>query len=282
MRPPEKSMRPHAGKPLYNRVICGILPPAKSRGANVKSTAWNPSTVHMLLTDVANIGILEICKHKKAMTPKGTETRRPNANMKTIPGGLPAIVPIELYERAQIRLKTNQSDKSHVHRNPEDFLLKGHIFCKTCHYRMVGRYQTSREKHIYPYYACVNNRNKYDACPDLTAIRTARVDALVWDNCCHVFERLDLIRDTIERNIEQSLQTMLKDAQGKLLLSQLVDDITYAKQEQAKHPEGSYYYNLIGRDIKEKEDRLRRYEEEYTDHNARPVAASGCCTTGVD
>src|SRR2546422_6561211 len=40
----------------------GILPPAKSRGANVKSTAWNPSTVHMLLTDVANIGILQICK----------------------------------------------------------------------------------------------------------------------------------------------------------------------------------------------------------------------------
>ena len=34
-----------------------ILPPAKSRGANVKSTAWNPSTVHMLLTDVANIGV---------------------------------------------------------------------------------------------------------------------------------------------------------------------------------------------------------------------------------
>jgi site-specific DNA recombinase len=77
----------------------GILPPAKSRGANVNSTAWYPSTVHLLLTDVANIGILQICKKKKALTAKGTETRKPNDNMKTIPGGLPAIVPVELHEQ---------------------------------------------------------------------------------------------------------------------------------------------------------------------------------------
>jgi site-specific DNA recombinase len=243
----------------------GILPPAKSRGANVKSIAWNPSTVHMLLTDVANIGVLQICKSKKVLTPKGTETRRPNANMKTIPGGLPAIVPVELYERARIKLKTNQSDKSHVHKNPEDFLLRGHIFCKTCTYRMAGRYQTSREKHIYPYYACINNRNKYDACPDLTVIRTSRVDVLVWNDCCRVFERLEIIRDTIERNIEQSLQTMLEDTRGKQLVVQLEQEITYAYQERAKHAEGSYYYNLISQDIREKEDRMRRYKEEYTE-----------------
>jgi site-specific DNA recombinase len=243
----------------------GILPPAKSRGANVKSTAWNPSTVHFLLTDVANIGILQICKKKKALTAKGTETRRPNENMKTIPGGLPAIVTTELYERAQIKLKTNQSDKSHVHKHPEDFLLKGHVFCKTCNYRMAGRYQTSREKHTYPYYACINNRNKYDACPDLTVVRTARVDALVWDDCCRVFERLDLIRDTIERNIQASLQDMLENTQGKLLITELEADIAYAKQERAKHPEGSYYYTLISQDIRAKEDRLRKYEAEYTE-----------------
>jgi hypothetical protein len=243
----------------------GILPPAKSRGANVKSTTWNPSTVHMLLLDVANIGVLQICKSKKAMTPKGTETRKPNANMKTIPDGLPAIVPVELYERARIRLKTNQSDKSHVHRNPEDFLLKERIFCKTCNYRMVGRYQTSRKKHIYPYYACVNHRNKYDACPDLTIIRTLRVEALVWDDCCRVFERLDLTRDTIESNIQASLQDMLENTQGKLLVADLKADITYAKQERAKHPGGSYYYNLISQDVHEKEDRLRKYEAEYTE-----------------
>jgi hypothetical protein len=38
---------------------------------------------------------------------------------------------------------------------------------------------------------------------------------------------------------------MLENTQGKLLVADLKADITYAKQERAKHPEGSYYYNLI-------------------------------------
>lgn len=136
--------------------------------------------------------------------------------MKTIPDGLPVIVPVELYERASIRLKTNQSDKSH-------------------------------------------------ACPDLTVIRTMRVEALVWDDCCRVFECLDLIRDTIESNIQASLQNMLENTQGKLLVADLKADIAYAKQERAKHHEGSYYYNLISQDVHEKEDRLRKYEAEYSE-----------------
>ena len=241
----------------------GVLPPAKSRGANVKGIAWQPSTVHMLLADVANIGVLQICKRKKALTAKGTETRVANAQMKTIPGGLPAIVSPELYELAQIKLKTNKVEKSHPHDNPEDFLLKGHIFCKTCNYRMAGRYQTSKATHTYPYYCCTKFRNKYDACPDLTTIRTGHVDELVWTDCCRVFERLDLIRETIERNIDQALQNMLDDTRGHELLVRLSDEIVYATQERDKHPAGSYYYKLISQDIHEKEEQLRKCEEEY-------------------
>jgi site-specific DNA recombinase len=240
----------------------GILPPAKSRGAKVKSTAWQPSTVHLLLTDTANIGVLTICKTTKITAANGT-FRQPNQHKKTIPNGLPAIIPIELYERAQAKLKTNQVEKSHPHRRPEDFLLKGHIFCKTCDYRMVGRYQTSKGTHTYPYYRCTKLRNKYDACPDLTVIRTGTVNELVWADCCRVFERLDVIRDTIERNIEQSLQNMLEDTKGRQLIIQAEADIAHAKQEQDMHPEGSYLYNLIAQDISDKQERLRRYQAEY-------------------
>lgn len=99
----------------------GILPPAKSRGANVRSTAWHPSTVHMLLTDVANIGVLQICKYTKTLTAKGTPTRKRNENMRTIQNGLPPLIVPELFDRAQRKLKSNQSDKSHLHRNPKTF-----------------------------------------------------------------------------------------------------------------------------------------------------------------
>jgi len=240
----------------------GILPPAKSRGANVTSTAWQPSTVHMLLVDAANIGVLKICKTTKVTTAKGKNATQPNQLMRIIPGGLPALIPPELYERALRKLKTNQVDKSHPHKNPEDFLLKGHIVCKTCRYRMYGVYQTTHG-HTYPFYRCDKLRNKYAACPDKPTIRTDGVDALVWADCCRVFERLDVIRATIERNIEQSVQNMLEDTKGKQLMLQLERDIAAATQERTKHPEGSYLYNLIGRDIAQKADQLRKHETEY-------------------
>lgn len=241
----------------------GILPPAKSRGANVKGTAWQPSTVHMLLTDVANIGILVICKNTSTLTPQGKVVRRPNSNMKTIPDGLPANVPPELYELAQIKLKANKSDKSHVHHNPEDFLLKGHIYCKTCGYKMHGRYMTSRNERVYTYYACIKDRNKYAACPDLTVVRTNNIEQIVWEDCCRVFERLDAIRSTIEQNIDQSLQSILENTTGKLLIFQLKEEIAYAEQEQTKHARGSYTYRLIEQDIQQKQEQLAKYEEQY-------------------
>src|SRR5205823_8428510 len=99
-----------------------------------------------------------------------------------------------------ISVSENKVDKSHLHRNPEDFLLKGHIVCQTCDRRMSGRYNSMSEHgktRRYAVYACTNHRNKYDACPERPTIRTDKVDQLVWEDCCRVFERLDAIRDVI-------------------------------------------------------------------------------------
>ncbi len=248
----------------------GVSPPSSGRNTKGKPPAWRASTIRKLLTDQENIGILRICKTTTIMTDSGKKSRKPNPNMKTIPGGIPAIVTVDVYELAQIKLKNNRKDKSHLHRNPEDFLLKGHIYCKACEYRMHGYYmksanQTRGEQHFRPYYRCINDGNKYTACPDLPTIRTDRVDQLVWEDCCRVFERLDLIRETIEFNIERALQNILEDTQGKVLMDQLREEIQFAKKERDKHPEGSYYYNLIAGDIRAKEAQLARYEEEYQD-----------------
>lgn len=243
----------------------GILPPAAARGWKTRTTIWQPSTVHKLLCDTENIGVLRICKSTVATTARGTPTRKRNSNMKLVPGGIPALIPVELYERAQVKLKNNRVDKSRPHQKPEDFLLKGHIFCKSCGYRMSGKYRTYEKMngtHL-AYYRCCKSNNKYYACPDLTEVLAAKIDELVWRDCCRVFERLDLIRETIERNIEQSLQSMLEDTQGSQLITQLEQELAYTRTELAKHPEGSYYYHLISQDIRNKEERLRRCVEEY-------------------
>lgn len=86
----------------------GILPPAKSRGVNVKSMAWQPSTVFDMLTDIANIGTLTIAKTTTVMLANGKTGRKPSDKAKTIPGGIPAIISIDTFQRAQLKLKNNQ------------------------------------------------------------------------------------------------------------------------------------------------------------------------------
>jgi hypothetical protein len=44
-----------------------------------------------------------------------------------------------------------------------------------------------------------------------------------------VFERLEAIQDTIERNIDQSLQTLLENNQGKQQIMLFQAEIRYAK-----------------------------------------------------
>jgi site-specific DNA recombinase len=230
----------------------GILPPSKSRGNNVKSDVWQPSTVHKILVGTENIGILTICKTKVTVAPDGKIARKPNADFKVIAGGIPAIIPAELYELAQYKLKHNRVDKSRLHLKPEDFLLKSHVACKTCGYRMVGRYR-SYDGVLVGYYRCAKENNKYDACPDMTEVMAAKVNRLVWEDCCRVFEAIEQIRDTIRVRIEQDVKSFLEYTTGSQQSAQLRQDIAYAEAERSKHPEGSYYYKLTSQDIQSKQ-----------------------------
>jgi hypothetical protein len=130
---------------------------------------------------------------------------------------------------------------------------------------MVGRYMKSRYGKEYPYYRCTKFRNKYDACPDMVIIRTDNVNQLVWDDCCRVFERIELIRGTIEQNIERAVQTLLEDTRGKQLITRLEQELAQARVERSKHDEGSYLYGLITQDIKTKEEQLKRAVADYDD-----------------
>jgi site-specific DNA recombinase len=217
----------------------------------------------MMLTDVANIGVLQILKYTSTISAKGKPGMKRNDLMRTIPNGLPAIVPVHLYERALAKLKTNKVDKSHLHRNPEDFLLKGHVICATCGYAMVGRYRTSRKTHTYPYYACTHNRNKYMACPEQPLVRTYKIDEVVWVDCCRVFEQLEAVQSTIERSIREYLDSMLENTHGSQQIADLRQQVLFAEAERDKHPKGSYYYNLTDKDVLDKLDKLHRYEMEY-------------------
>jgi site-specific DNA recombinase len=240
----------------------GIPSPLQTRypGSN-RGQFWTFTTLYDFIKNPVNIGVLMIAKKQHTTDGQGRARRQPNPNTKIIPNGLPAIIPIGLYERAQQKLASNQVEQSHQPRDPSLHLLRGHVRCATCGQRLNTRI-LHRRKHDYPYYYCANKRNRFSRCPDIPIVRADFLDELVWAQCCRVFERIEAIQAKIEAEITQSLHQLLEDTHGRQQITDLETTIAYAYQERAKHQEGSYYYQLITQDIQAKSEQLRRYEAE--------------------
>src|SRR5260221_1802674 len=148
----------------------------------------------------------------------------------------PIINPV-IYERAQEKLSTNKADKSHLPLNKEDFLLRGHIHCATCTHAMKPRTQkrgrltqTGTDK-SYPFYACANTHNKYKACPSLTTIRTSPLDDIVWQECCVLFKRIEVLQAALEQEMAAAISALLEDTTGQEQMQQIAATIAYAKNE---------------------------------------------------
>ena len=79
------------------------------------------------------------------------------------PGGIPAIVPQDLFDRVQQRLEANKKAPAR-HKAEDDYLLTTKLFCGTCGAMMVGESGTSASKgRKYHYYRCVNTK-KHKTC----------------------------------------------------------------------------------------------------------------------
>jgi DNA invertase Pin-like site-specific DNA recombinase len=96
-----------------------------------KLIPWTTGTISQYLKDVANLGTLVICKKKRVLQENGKTKLIVHPDQKIIPGAMPAIVSPELFERAQRKLATNRNTKSQRPRDPENFLLAGHVYCAT-------------------------------------------------------------------------------------------------------------------------------------------------------
>jgi len=240
----------------------GLLKDEAEEEATSKIIPWDRSTIHTYLRDVANIGTLVVCKKKRVLKPDGGTTYITHPEQKVIPDAIPPIVSLDMFERAQQKLATNQQTKSHLPRNPEEYLLIGHIYCALCGNRM----HPVSEKGL-PVYRCNKHISALDpnpkSEPHIVRVRTSVIDPIVWADCCRVFERLDAIQDVIQASIDQLAQNMLEDTHGAALIMDLEGQITYDRQERDKHPEGSYYYTLISKEIREKEEKLQRCKEEF-------------------
>lgn len=75
------------------------------------------------------------------------------------PGGIPTIVPEDLFERVQERMAKNKRAPAR-HKAEDDYLLTTKLFCGTCKSFMVGESGTSSNQNKYHYYRCVNTKKR--------------------------------------------------------------------------------------------------------------------------
>lgn len=114
-----------------------------------------------------------------------------------IPGGIPQIIPNQLFDAVQLKIYTKPNARKDPsgerpqrrRRDAGTYLLTGKLFCGDCKSPMIGISGTSRDSSLHYYYACKGRRADPNAC-----------------------KRKNIRRDWIEEYICQILrETMLTD-----------------------------------------------------------------------
>jgi site-specific DNA recombinase len=242
----------------------GVPTPTMSRFPDKehrRGRVWSRSSVYDILRAPENIGVLTLLKWHKAVSDKGTAMRIPHPEQTIIPGGIPAIIPVNVYERAQRRFAANKENLSHPPKDKTQFLVRGYVRCGSCGCRMAP-HMHKRHGYTYPYYRCNNHTTKYNKCPDCPWVRADLVDALVWEDYCRVFDRLDVLQEMLEHEAASVVNRMLADQNGAAQIAGMEAAIEYAREERRKQEVGSYTYNLITHDIQVKEEQLERFKAE--------------------
>lgn len=115
-----------------------------------------------------------------------------------IPGGCPAIVTEDLFEKCQARIAANHRKQGRMAK--VDYLLKGKLFCGHCGAPMIGDSGTGRHGGKFYYYTCSAKKNKGAKACDKHRERKGYVEWYVVEQCLEYVlqpDRLEFIAKNI-------------------------------------------------------------------------------------
>lgn len=112
-----------------------------------------------------------------------------------IPGAIPALVPIQLFERVQQRLVINKRAPAR-HKAEDEYLLTLKLFCGKCGAHMFGESGTGTSR-TYRYYKCA--RAKRGKLCDKKTVRKEWIEDLAIQKALTVLENKELIEHLVER-----------------------------------------------------------------------------------
>ena len=118
----------------------------------------------------------------------------------TVPNGIPAIVPEELFERVQEKLKQTKKSAAHF-KADEEYLLTTKLFCGKCRCYMAGESGHSHTGDVHRYYKCVSVKN-HRGC-DKRSVRKEWIEDVVIDQIKKILWDDELIERLADMGVER-------------------------------------------------------------------------------
>ena len=122
------------------------------------------------------------------------------------PGGIPAIVDQDLFDRVQQRFEQNRIAHGRPAKEDVSYLLTTKLFCGKCGTLMGGESGTSHMGNTYYYYKCGNAKRHGKAHCDLKAIRKEPLERFVVETAIKVIFSDEIIERLIDLIMEAQQQ----------------------------------------------------------------------------
>jgi len=206
-----------------------------------------------------------------------------------IPGGVPPIVPVDLFERVQVRLAKNKKAPAR-HKAEDDYLLTTKLFCGLCGAFMFGESGHSSTGKVYHYYKCAKAK-KHRSCKKKAVKKVLIEDVIIGlamqfleedgilfttaDSIIDLQRQENITLPMLQRQLaetERSIENMLNAIQQGILTSSTkkrLDDLEATKgdieikilQEEMEEPLLTreqiifWFHQFRGIDVSKKENR---------------------------
>jgi len=121
-----------------------------------------------------------------------------------VPNGIPAIVPVDLFERVQEKIEKNKKAPAR-HKAEDDYLLTTKLFCGHCGAYMCGESGRGRSGKVYHYYKCVSVKKKRTDCKK-KAVKKDWIEDLV------IKHTMEMVNDD---KVIEAIVAMLMDLQER-------------------------------------------------------------------
>ena len=136
-----------------------------------------------------------------------------------VPNGIPAIVPVDLFERVQEKIEKNKKAPAR-HKAEDDYLLTTKLFCGHCGAYMCGESGRGRSGKVYHYYKCVSVKKKRTDCKK-KAVKKEWIEDLV------IKHAMELVNndETIEAIVAMLMDLQEQENVSVPLLEQQLRDV---------------------------------------------------------